>query len=96
MQALVDGPCVRMALMEVYRSRLARQRTSDDSSTIINANDENSCSEMSTTVFGLSALTSLVRLSTLLHSKGRARSKADGVLYLLEFSVVSFSLHVPC
>ena len=62
------------------------------------ANEETVCREMSTTFpFGtVSALTSLVRLSTLLHSKGRARSKADGVLSSLEFSVVSFSLHVSC
>ena len=59
--------------------------SSDDSSTIITAYDENSSSEMSTTVYGLSALTSLVRLSTLLHAKGRAIRKPrrpDHLLYL--------------
>ena len=46
--------------------------SSDDSSTIINADDETPSSEMSTNVLGRSALTSLVRLPTLLFAKGRA------------------------
>ena len=49
--------------------------SSDDSSTIINADDETLSSEMSTNVLGRSALTSLVRLPTLLFSKGRAISQ---------------------
>ena len=68
------GQCVGMS-SEVYKSSAPLLATSDDSSTIINAYDENLSSEMSTMTVRLSALTSLVRLSTLLRLKGRAVQK---------------------
>ena len=56
----------------IYKVVEAMKVSSDDSSTIINADDETLSSEMSTTVFGLSAFTSLGRLHNFLFAKGRA------------------------